>query len=158
MLGRDRLRLLEGGDDAANRLVPRARACAASSGLDHARVGVRVRDDDDLGRPARQVDRHVAGDLELRVVHVRVPGPDDLVDPADVREPRDRLRPAERPHLVDPERRRRGRDQARCPGRHRSDGFGDVVSAGPVSGHPLFEHLAGGPWPPSLFWSAPGES
>ena len=71
-----------------------------------------VGDDDHLGRPARQVDRHVARDLELRVVHVLVAGADDLVDAADVREPADRLRPAERPDLVDPEQLGRGGDEA----------------------------------------------
>ena len=36
------------------------------------RVGVAVGEHDDLGRPAGQVDRDVARDLELRLVHVRV--------------------------------------------------------------------------------------
>jgi hypothetical protein len=79
--------------------------------LDDARVGARVGDHDDLGRPARQVDRHVARDLELRVVHVLVAGPDDLVHPLDVREPADRLRPAERPDLLEAEHLGRGRDE-----------------------------------------------
>ena len=71
-----------------------------------------VGDDDHLGRAAGQVDRDVARDLELRVVHVLVAGPDDLVDAADVREPADRLRPAERPDLVDAEQLGRGGDEA----------------------------------------------
>ena len=111
MLGRELLRLLERRDDAAHRLVP-VLALRGKLELDDARVGMSVRDDDDLGRPAGQVDRHVARDLELRVVHVLVPGPDDLVDAADVREPADRLRPAERPDLVDPEQVGRGGDEA----------------------------------------------
>jgi hypothetical protein len=41
-----------------------------------------------------------------------------------------------------------------CPGRYRSGGIGDVVSAGPVSGHLLFEHLVGGPPGRLLFLSS----
>ena len=73
-------------------------------------------EDDDLGRPGRKVDRYVTGDEQLRLVHVRAAGPDDLVDPLDVREPRDRLRAAERPHLAEPERLGRGRDEPGASG------------------------------------------
>ena len=66
--------------------------------LDEARVDAPVCDDDDLRRPARQVDRDVTRDGKLRLVHVGVAGADDLVDLAHVGEPADRLRPA------DPER------------------------------------------------------
>ena len=90
MLRRDRLGLFERLHGAADGLVA-VLALGRELELDQPRVA--VAEHDDLGRPAGQVDRHVARDLELRVVHVRAAGPDDLVDALDVGEPADRLRP-----------------------------------------------------------------
>ncbi len=110
MLGRDRLRLRERLDDTADRV----RAVLGLGGeleLDETRVDLGGCDNDNLGGAARQVDRDVALHLELRLVDVGVPRADDLVDLAHVGEPADRLRPAERPDLVDPEQLGRGGDR-----------------------------------------------
>ena len=57
---------------------------------------------------------------ELRLVHVRVARADDLVDARDrlrsVGERGDRVRAADRPHLVDAEQLRRRRDEACAAG------------------------------------------
>src|SRR5262249_46831148 len=108
MLGRDRLRLLEGRDRGADRVVTVFPLCGQLE-LDNTRIAVTR--DDDFGGAAGKVDRDVARDLELRLVHVLVAGPDDLVDALDVREKTDRLRAAEGPHLVDAEHLRRGGDR-----------------------------------------------
>ena len=77
--------------------------------------------DDDLGRTGRQVDRDVPRDDELRLVHERVARPDDLVDATDgvrpVGEGGDRVRSADRPHLVDAEELRGGCDEPAATGR-----------------------------------------
>ena len=98
MLGRDRLRFLERVDRAADGFVPML-ALRGELQLDQLRVA--VAEHNDFRRAAGQVDRNVARHLELRLVHVVVAGADDLVDALDVGEPADRLRAADRPHLVE---------------------------------------------------------
>src|SRR5205823_1861729 len=83
---------------------------------------------DDLRRSAGQVDRNVARYFELRIVHVLVAGTDDLVDALDVRKPADRLCTAERPHLVDAEKLRRGGDASGAFGRRADDDAPDARS------------------------------
>ena len=70
-------------------------------------VEAEVRDDDDLARPGREVDRHVATDEQLGGVDRATTRPEDLVDRGDrfgaVGHRGDRLRAADRPDLVDAE-------------------------------------------------------
>ena len=82
--------------------------------LDDTRIDIARGDDDHLRRPAGQVDRHIPLYLELRLVHIGVPGADDLVDPTDVGEPADRPLVATPgpPDLVDAEHLGRRRDEA----------------------------------------------
>ena len=61
-----------------------------------------------------------------------LPGPTILSTRADVREPADRLRPAERPDLVDPEQLGRGGDEAGARGRRADD---DPLDARGLRGH-----------------------
>ena len=75
------------------------------------RVGGLVGDHEHLARPGGQVDRDAARDEQLRRGHPPVAGPDDLGDRRDrlgaVGERGDRLRAADRVHLVDAELARR---------------------------------------------------
>jgi hypothetical protein len=89
-----------------------------------------------LGRTGRKIDCDVARHEQLRLVHVGIAGPDDLVDRRDrvraVRQSRDRLWPADRPHLVHAEQLRRSRDETRAGGWRDDD---DPVHACNLSGH-----------------------
>ena len=90
-------------------------------------VRVLAYQDDHLGRPRREVDRHVARDQQLGLVHVRVARPHDLVHALDrvrsVRERRDGLRTADRPHFADQIKRlgRRGDETGALRRRHHDD-------------------------------------
>ena len=99
VLGRDRFRFLERRDDAAHRFVS-VLGLRRELELREAAVAPGAEQHHYLGRPGRQIDGDVAGDRELRVVHVRAAGPDDLVHALDVREMADRLRAADRPHVL----------------------------------------------------------
>jgi len=112
VLGRDLLGLSKAVDDPANGVRP-VLGLRRQLQLDHPLVDIPQGKYDHFGRTARQVDRHVAPHLELRIVHVAVAGADDLVDLLDVRQEADRLWAAERPHLVDAEQLGRSRDQPR---------------------------------------------
>ena len=111
-------------DDAAHRpgSVLRLGGDLALGGLG---IAAAPEHDEHLRRPRRKIDRDVARHEQLRLVHVRVPRPDDLVDRRDriraVRERGDRLRPADRPHLVDAEQLRRSGDEPRAGGRRDDD-------------------------------------
>ena len=50
-------------------------------------VGARGREHDELGRPCRQIDRHIARDEMFGLVHECVPRADDLVHGAIVSVP-----------------------------------------------------------------------
>ena len=99
-------------------------------------VGAAADDHEHLRWTRGQIDRDLAKDEQLRLVHIRVPRPDDLVDSRDrlgaVRERRDRGRPAHRPDLFDPEELGRGRHD-RCTRRGRRDL--DSVDAGNLGRH-----------------------
>ena len=99
-------------------------------------VGVRTREHDDLGRAGREVDRDMTRDKPLRLVHVGVARPDDLVHLRKglraERKRGDRGRPAEGPHLLEPEQPRRGGDEARTARRRGDD---DPLDAGDLRRH-----------------------
>ena len=138
VLGGDRLGLRErpvevavGLDQPADGVAP-VFALSRQLQVDHAPIRVRAGQHDDLGRAGRQVDRDVARDDQLGLVHGRAPRAYDLRDPPDVCEPADGLRAADRPHVVESQQARRSRDRARPAGRSGDD---DPLHAGLERGH-----------------------
>ena len=130
MLGRDRLGLGERRRPCGR--PRRGRARAAPRARARSRPRIAVAEHDDLGRAARQVDRDVARDLELRVVHVRVARARRSCRRA--RRRRASRSPARRraPRPRRPRAARRPRRQAR-PLRRRADD--DPPHAGDLRGH-----------------------
>jgi hypothetical protein len=161
--GERSLEVAVGVHDAADRVRP-VLGLRRELELRDVRVGAGACQHDDLGRACGQVDRNLAGDEQLGLVDVHVPGPDDLRDALDIGEPGDRLRPADGPDLSEAELLggggdhpgpggRRCHDNAVDPGDLRRNGAHDQcrdesardVDADRVERHPAALELDAGP-------------
>src|SRR5579862_4437273 len=120
MLRCDRLGLLQRLDDRAHGFMS-VLGLRCQLELRQPSVASLAEHDDDLRRSGGEVDRDIARDGELCIVHVRAARADDLIDLLHVRQPCDRLWASDRPHLLDPEQLRRLRDEGGSVGRRAHD-------------------------------------